>query len=93
VLLSFGSANRDERRYADADMFDLRRNPVDHVGFGYGPHGCADSAGARMQAAALLQSLIARVEAFEPAVEPVRRIHPIIRGYERVRVTVQACRR
>ena len=33
VLLSFGAANRDPRHYPDPDTFDLRRNPVDHVGF------------------------------------------------------------
>ena len=89
VLLSFGAANRDPRHYPDPDTFDLRRNPVDHVGFGYGPHGCAGQALARLESVALLQSLITRVESFAPAADPVRRIHPIIRGYASVPVTVQ----
>ena len=70
VLLSFGAANRDPRHYPDPDTFDLRRNPVDHVGFGYGPHGCAGQALARLESVALLQSLITRVESLAPAADP-----------------------
>ncbi len=34
------SANRDERRYPDADRFDIHRSPPTHVSFGSGPHMC-----------------------------------------------------
>lgn len=27
-------------QYADADRFDVRRRPGDHLGFGAGPHAC-----------------------------------------------------
>ncbi|MBT2451392.1 cytochrome P450 [Streptomyces sp. ISL-43] len=44
VLVAYGSANRDERRYARAEEFDIRR-PEDrsHLAFGHGPHGCPGS--------------------------------------------------
>lgn len=41
VLVMFASANRDERKWADADTFDVTRSVSDHVGFGHGEHGCA----------------------------------------------------
>ena len=86
ALLSFGSANHDERHYAEPERFDLLRNPTDHVGFGYGTHGCAGQALARMEGLAMLTSLLARVERFELTDEPRRRVHPVVRGLDSVPV-------
>ena len=36
----YGSANRDERQFPDADNYDLHRNPKGHLGFGTGKHFC-----------------------------------------------------
>lgn len=41
VAILFGAGNRDPRHYPDPDAFRVERNPVDHLSFGYGPHGCA----------------------------------------------------
>ena len=38
VVLAYGSANRDERQFPDADVYDLHRNPTGHLGFGTGKH-------------------------------------------------------
>jgi cytochrome P450 len=73
VLLLIGSANRDERRYADPDAFDVRRPAVRNLAFGSGLHFCAGAALARLEARVALQALIARTEAIEPA-GPVERI-------------------
>jgi cytochrome P450 len=70
VLMMFGSANRDERRYPNPDTFDIARDPVDQLAFGRGIHLCVGIHLARMEAAALLSELIARVERFELAGEP-----------------------
>jgi cytochrome P450 len=77
----FGSANRDERKWHNADTFDLTRAPSDHVGFGYGIHSCAGQGLARMELQALLTSLISRVKTIEVG-EPRRRINNIVRGLE-----------
>ncbi len=44
VAILFNSGNRDPRHYPDADAFLVERNPIDHLSFGYGPHGCAGQA-------------------------------------------------
>ena len=46
-----GSANRDERHYADPDRFDLHRKNDDHLAFGFGEHFCAGSHLALLEAA------------------------------------------
>ena len=43
VLLSFGSANRDERTFQRPDEVLIGRQPNKHVGFGIGPHRCIGS--------------------------------------------------
>jgi cytochrome P450 len=92
VLHSYGAANRDERHYPDPDRFDVRRNPTDHLGFGHGPHMCAGSTLATMEAHALLTALAARVERVELAGEPVRLANNITRGLDALPVRVHAAR-
>ena len=88
VVVSFGSANRDERHYPDPDRFDLHRSPVDHLAFGHAIHGCAGQGLARMEAQALIGSLLRRVDHIALAGEPVRHLNPAIRGLAQLAVTV-----
>lgn len=62
VAILFGAGNRDPRHYDDPDTFLVERNPVDHLSFGYGPHGCAGQGLARLEAHAVIGSLARRVE-------------------------------
>jgi cytochrome P450 len=48
VCLAYGSGNRDERQFPDADVYDIRRKPRGHLGFGGGVHACLGSMVARM---------------------------------------------
>lgn len=43
VLLAYGSANRDEAQFEQADIFDLDRPSRAHLAFGTGKHVCAGS--------------------------------------------------
>jgi len=43
VCLAYGSGNRDDRQYPDADRYDLARKPRGHLGFGGGAHACIGS--------------------------------------------------
>ncbi len=61
VAILFGAGNRDPRHYADPDAFLVERNPVDHLAFGYGPHGCAGQGLARLEAHAVIEALARQV--------------------------------
>ena len=51
VFLMFGSANRDETHFAEADRFEVARNNARSIVFGAGPHFCAGAAAARSMVA------------------------------------------
>ena len=87
VFLHFQSANRDERHYAAPHVFDLGRNPTDHLSFGYGVHGCVGQAVARLEAHSLLASLAHRVERFELAGPARFRDNPLINGFASLPIT------
>lgn len=64
VAILFGSGNRDERHFADADVFDVTRGASDHLSFGYGPHGCAGQGLARMEGQAIIAALARHAAGF-----------------------------
>lgn len=61
VILSFSSANRDERVFTDPDRFDITRSPNPHVAFGVGPHLCIGASLARLEARCLFDELLPRL--------------------------------
>ena len=65
VLLLFGSANRDDRRFGPtASELDVRRDPKPILSFGYGAHHCLGAAVARLQARVALEELLIRCPRF-----------------------------
>jgi cytochrome P450 len=62
LMVSYASANRDERRWEDPDRFDIHRDNVRHVGFGYGVHACVGQGLARLEGHSILAALAKRVE-------------------------------
>ncbi|MEU1881462.1 cytochrome P450 [Streptosporangium sp. NPDC020072] len=81
VLVMFASANRDERQWERPEVFDVTRNPVEHVGFGYGAHGCAGQGLARLEAQAVLKALAQRVTGFEVSGER-RTVNNLMRAFD-----------
>ena len=87
VVLLYGSANRDERKYPDPDRFDVRRNPSDHLAFGRGEHVCVGMNLARIEMRALLEALVPRVERFE-LLESELALNNTLRGLGTLKVRV-----
>ncbi len=87
VMLLYGSANRDERKYPDPERFDVQRRPSDHVAFGYGEHLCVGMNLARLEIRSLLEALLPRVERFE-ITEMERTVNNTLRGLGRLEVHV-----
>jgi len=61
VNLCMGSANRDETRWPNADVFDINRARRAHVSFAGGIHSCLGMHLARVETRAMLNSLFDRV--------------------------------
>lgn len=62
LLIVMSSANHDERHFADADLFDIRRdNASDHLTFGYGSHQCMGKNLARMEMQIFLEEFTRRM--------------------------------
>jgi cytochrome P450 len=51
IFLMFGSANRDEKHFENADRFDIRRDTTKSIAFGAGPHFCAGAWASRAMVA------------------------------------------
>jgi cytochrome P450 len=85
VAILFGAGNRDPRHYESADAFLVERNPVDHLSFGYGPHGCAGQGLARLEVHAVIGALARQVSRLEVG-DAVRRPSNITRSIEELQV-------
>ncbi len=58
IVVLLGSANRDERRFAEPDRFDVTRDTRGHVAFGFGAHFCLGASLARLEALGALEALV-----------------------------------
>jgi len=89
ILLLTGSAGRDDRKYPDADRFDIHRRFDHHVAFGYGVHFCLGAALARLEGRIGLEETLARFPEWSVDREGARRLHTsTVRGWINVPVTV-----
>jgi len=80
VLAYIGAANRDDRHYEAPDVFDSRRNPTDHLGFGSGIHLCLGAPLARLEARIALETLTQRIERVELNARPIPTGGLLLRG-------------
>lgn len=85
VAILFGAGNRDPRHYENPDAFLVERNPVDHLSFGYGPHGCAGQGLARLEAHAVIAALANHAQRLVAA-EPVRVPSNITRSIDELEI-------
>jgi cytochrome P450 len=87
VLLLTSSAGRDERKYPDADVFDVRRDIEHHVSFGYGVHFCLGAALARLESRVALTNVLAGHPVWEVDHDRAVRAHTsTVRGWSSIPV-------
>jgi cytochrome P450 len=60
MLLLVAAANRDPRRYDAPDLYDIRRDDIQHLTFGYGLHYCLGANLARLEGRVALDELLNR---------------------------------
>jgi cytochrome P450 len=72
VILCYGAANRDPRKYENPDLFDIHRNPKGHLGFGGGVHLCLGAAIGRLAAKVFFEEFLKRIPDFTRSGEPMR---------------------
>ncbi|HWJ98885.1 MAG TPA: cytochrome P450 [Acidimicrobiales bacterium] len=81
VLLLYAAANRDEEVFgADAGEFRVDREPNPQVALGFGPHFCIGASLARLEGRILLEEVLQRWTAIEPAGDVVRTGSAVIAG-------------
>jgi cytochrome P450 len=86
VAMLFGSAQRDPRRFADPDVFDVARGDTAHIGFGGGIHFCVGAPLARQEIEVSLAGLVDRFPDLDLDEEPEYHPNFVIRGLRSVRV-------
>ncbi|MBV8981426.1 MAG: cytochrome P450 [Acidimicrobiia bacterium] len=65
ILFLVGSANRDDRRFPDGELFDIHRKTGGLLTFGYGIHFCLGAALARLEGRIALDELLKRFPEWE----------------------------
>ena len=86
VLLSYPSANRDERVFDNPNTFDITRSPNKHLSFGFGVHYCLGAMLARMELKAFFTELIPRLDNIELNGEPALMKTIFVGGLKRLPV-------
>ena len=61
VILAYGAANRDERKFPNPDVYDIDRKPTGHLGFGGGKHFCLGSQMARFVSDVAIRRFLGRI--------------------------------
>lgn len=91
VMVGVGAANRDPAVNDDPGEFNIQREPVKHVAFGYGIHLCLGMALARLEGKIALTKLLERYPDMAYAEEkPTWGSNPFFRGLTTLRINNSA---
>ena len=85
ILLLTGSANRDEREFANPDRFHVGRRPEQHLALGHGVHFCLGASLARLESRVALEEFSRRFPRYTVDESHCVRVHMSnVHGYEHV---------
>jgi hypothetical protein len=88
VLFLYASANRDEREFADPDVFDVKRKPARILSFGAGIHTCIGLHVAQMEARVCLEEALRRMPDWEVDWADSERLRTeFVQGFARLSVS------
>ena len=88
VLMFLGAANRDPRRWENADRYDIGRRTSGHVGYGSGIHMCVGQLVARLEGEVMMAALARKVASIEITGPVKRRYNNTLRGLESLPITM-----
>jgi cytochrome P450 len=85
VVMWYGSANRDDEKFAQPYAFDIAREPNEHVGFGGpGPHHCLGANLARREMRVMFREIFRRLPDLEITGPPEMLRSNFIHGIKRM---------
>jgi cytochrome P450 len=89
VATIMASANHDERRFPDAERFDIHRKPVGILSFSFGAHFCLGAAMARLQGRVALDEMLDRFPEWAVDEDGAKmQVTSTTRGWEHLPVTI-----
>jgi cytochrome P450 len=91
MALLNASGNRDERKFADPDRFDIHRKIDHHLAFGYGVHFCLGAALARLEGRVALDEVLNRFPEWDVDWDnAIQARTSTVRGWEKLPVVTSA---
>ncbi|MCB1690510.1 MAG: cytochrome P450 [Halioglobus sp.] len=93
MMFMLAAANRDERRFADPDRFDIHRDRAPHNTFGYGIHTCPGNVLARQEGRIFIEEMLKRFPEWDIDMEQAKlTCTSTVRGWDTLpaRVTAKA---
>lgn len=84
MMMLIGAANRDHRQFPpDGDVFDIRREPRQHLTFSVGTHYCLGSALARLEGRIAIEEILKRFPEWDVNLDEAK-LSPTstVRGWE-----------
>jgi cytochrome P450 len=85
VVVLYGSANRDERKFPDPERFDITRPSVDQLSWGRGKHTCMGMHLARLEMEILFDEMANVVERIEVGASE-QALNNVLYGYKYLEV-------
>jgi cytochrome P450 len=85
VLFLYPSANRDEREFANPDVFDVHRSIPRLLSFGQGTHACIGIHVAKMEGKVMLEELLRVAPEYEVDLDRAERlVTDFVQGFARL---------